>query len=55
MPYKVENQFCDALNSDEYFYPELHKVTNFPEIGTCPWPAGIKLKRRSIKNQNYVL
>lgn len=40
MPYKMENKFCDLINSDEYFYPELQKITNFPDIGTCPWPAG---------------
>ena len=40
MPYKMEDNFCDGINSETYFYPELKKVTNFPEIGTCPWPAG---------------
>ena len=40
LPYKIEGQFCDLVNSDKFFYPEVKKVTNFPELDTCPWPPG---------------
>lgn len=31
---------CVFLNSEKIFYPEIHKITDFPPIGTCPWAKG---------------
>ena len=35
--------FCKYFNDDKYFYPDLLKVSDLPVIGTCPWPAVIRL------------
>lgn len=42
MPYKLENQFCDLLKSDEMLYPGIKAASNFPDIDTCPWLQGLK-------------
>jgi Protein of unknown function (DUF1091) len=40
MPYRMAGQLCDMINGDIYFYEQAHKMSNFPPIGTCPWPKG---------------
>lgn len=40
LPYKVGPlKFCDLLESEKMFYPEIQLVSDFPDIETCPWPA----------------
>lgn len=43
LPYKlIPTPFCDALESDKYFYPDIAKYSDFPEDikNNCPLSAG---------------
>jgi hypothetical protein len=41
MPYKVgPKNFCEFVDTEATVYPGIKKVSDFPETGTCPWPAG---------------
>ena len=38
-PYKMgPKKFCDFLSGEKLFYPSIHATSDFPSIGTCPWP-----------------
>lgn len=40
LPYKVgPTKFCDLLESEKMFYPEIQLVSDFPDLENCPWPA----------------
>lgn len=39
-PYKLgPNKFCQYVNDEHFFYPDLVKVSDLPTQGSCPWPA----------------
>lgn len=41
LPYKVGPQnFCEFIESEKLLYPEVLDVSDFPPLGTCPWPKG---------------
>ena len=41
MPYKIGPKgFCKYFNDEDYFVQDLRKVSNYPPVGTCPWPKG---------------
>src|SRR5690349_11683004 len=37
---KKETKVCDFLQSEKMFYPQLVKVSNFPDPPPCPFPKG---------------
>lgn len=42
MPYKFGPvKFCEFVNNEKIFYPEIQKVSDLPAIGACPHPKGV--------------
>jgi hypothetical protein len=40
LPYTLPPKpFCDYVNEDVYFYPEIQKVSNIPKPFPCPLPV----------------
>lgn len=38
LPYKIVKPWCDFLNEDEYFYPEMAAVSDMEFPSPCPLP-----------------